>query len=217
MGLAVGLGGKGGLSTLAQVAVPVVAAFYMLSMFEFFEEGKTVFQARWDDANAASGGVEKSIVQRSINGFLQPFHALAGASVLGEGIGKGTNAGSAYATGRNTFLLGESDWQRIFLEAGLILGVAFIAFRVKIVVEIGLRAFSNMRSGKPFAWLLFAGTALNTVFGQTGQPTNLGFVVVGAGLALAALKETAPTIQRVTHPWARQLSIAGVGREGESE
>jgi len=217
MGLAVGLGGKGSLSVLAQVAVPIVAAFYLLSMFEFFEEGKAVFQSRWDDANAAGGGVEKSIVQRSIDGFLQPFRALAGASVLGEGIGKGTNVGSAYATGRNTFLLGESDWQRIFLEAGLILGVAFIAFRVGIVVEIGLRAFSNMRGGKPFAWLIFAGTAFNTVFGQTGQPTNLGFVVVGAGLALAALKEPAPAIQRVAHPWARQLWIAGARRGRASQ
>ena len=217
MGLAVGLGGKGGLSTLAQVAVPVVAGFYMLSMLEFFDEGKAVFQARWDVANEAGGGVEGAIFQRSINGFLQPFNALAGASVLGEGIGLGTNAGGAYTTGRIAFLLGESDWQRIFLEAGLILGVAFIAFRVRIVVEIGLRAFSNMRSGRPFAWLIFAGTALNTVFGQTGQPTNLGFVVAGAGLALAALKEQAPTNHRVAHPWARHLSIAGAGREGASE
>ena len=42
-------------------------------MFEFFEEGKAVFQARWEGANAAGGGVEGSILQRSLDGFLQPF------------------------------------------------------------------------------------------------------------------------------------------------
>ncbi len=201
-GFAVGLTRGCVMSSLASVAVPIVGAFYVLSMFEFFDEGKTVFKARWDDANAAGGGIGGSIFQRVIGGFFMPFRSLAEAPLLGEGIGLGTNAGSVFAMGRVTFAFGETDWQRIFMEAGPILGLAFIAFRTSLAFEMGYRAFGLAVRGASLAWLLFAAVGMNVIFGTTAQPTNLGFVVVGAGLCFAALKEVAPEKRRMVHPWA---------------
>lgn len=202
-GFAVGLTRGGIAALLASVAIPIVGAFYVLSMFEFYEEGKAAFKARWEDANAAGGGVQGSIFERTINGFVTPFRSLAEAPLLGEGIGLGTNAGSVFALGRVTFVFGETDWQRILMEAGPILGLAFIAFRAGMVIEMGIRAFGLAVRGASLAWLLFAAAGLNVIFGTTAQPTNLGFVVVGAGLCFAALKEPGMVRLTVIYPWAR--------------
>jgi hypothetical protein len=202
-GFAVGLTRGGIASSLASVAIPIVGVFYVLSMFEFFEEGKAAFKARWDDANSAGGGIQGSIFERMANGFFTPFASLTQAPLLGEGIGLGTNAGSVFAVGRVTFAFGETDWQRILMESGPLLGLAFIAFRVSMVIEMGIRAFGLAVRGASLAWLLFAAAGLNVIFGTTAQPTNLGFVVVGAGLCFAALKEPGMVRQVVVYPWAR--------------
>jgi hypothetical protein len=77
-------------------------------------------------------------------------------------------------------------------ELGPILGFSLIAWRVALA---GSLAFLALRQAalKNTMPLILGGVALQgLVIGQTSQPTALGFVVVCAGLMLAACNRPAP-------------------------
>jgi len=162
----------------------------VLSFLPIFKESRTVFMMRWDTAveqthGAAWGGV----VDRTVNGFTNPYYYLRIAPFFGYGIGTGSNVGSRLASGQVGFALAEEEWGKVLLELGPVLGAFFIAFRISLTVWLGLQAWRALRGEKDnLPLLLFAATAVTVLQGQWAPPTVLGFAVVGSGLILAALK-----------------------------
>jgi hypothetical protein len=178
--------------TMGGVLGPVVAAGALLAFM-----GDTIyvqaFVQRWDEANAgASGGFQGSVVDRTLDQFTQPFETAVAAPLLGHGVGLGTVAGSRLATGNYGFLLSEGELTRAILELGPLLGMAFICWRTWLAGLIVLRGWSVfVRTGDTLGWLIAGASFLSVFYGQWGPSTNLGFSVLGAGLALAALNDPA--------------------------
>ena len=167
------------------VAALICAAFAALSLTGFFREAVTVFMARWNNASGAS--TTDTLSMRILDGFLEPFAVMSQAGWFGKGIGLGTNGGSVLMTGAAQFLLAEGEWARVVLEAGPLLGFSFLAYRVCVAGDMGLRAMIGARHKNLLAWLLAWDACLSLVNEQLSQPTNLGFMVLISGLCLAAM------------------------------
>lgn len=147
------------------------------------------FQTRWNDSLMSDkGSFESNVVDRILNDFTQPFQQALNAPITGHGIGLGTLAGARLTTGKKIFLLAESEWSRIVLEIGPVLGFAFIGWRVWLACSLLLRSWRQLRlDGDPLAWLLAGAAFFPILNAQWGPSTHLGFAVFTAGLSLAAL------------------------------
>ncbi len=157
---------------------------YGINFIPAFNEGVEVLNTRVEAANAAE---DESIFSRFLNDFLGAFKNTEQIPLLGYGLGMGTNAGAALLTGNaNKFLLAEGEWPRIVLESGLLLGLLYILLRVAIVGLIGKACIDSAFRSNILPLLLFGSCAINILNGQFGQPTTLGFAVLGGGLCLAA-------------------------------
>ncbi len=97
--------------------------------------------------------------------------------------------GAVLLTGARGFLAGESEWPRVIGEVGLVLGLAFILFRLLVVWHLFRKALAALRRGEPLAMLIFGMCAIHVLNGQLGAAATLGWAVFGAGLCLAAAKE----------------------------
>lgn len=166
----------------------IIAAMAALSMTSFFREALTVFMTRWDEAGG--GNAAQSLSARVLGGFADPFYIGWEIGPLGMGIGLGTNVGSALMNGSQfpiRFLLAEGEWARMVMEAGPILGFSFLAYRTWIACGMALRAMSAATRQNLLAWLLAWGACRSLLNEQLSQPTNLGFMVLSAGLCLATM------------------------------
>jgi len=180
------------LNRLPRYLAPLLVALAVLSAAadSIYVEA---FQARWSSALQAGGGsFETNIVERMLGDFTQPFQQAVHAPLTGHGIGMGTLAGARLATGKQTFLLAESEWSRIVLELGPLLGFAFIGWRVWLAFSLLWRSWRQYsHDGDPLAWLLGGAAFLLVLNAQWGPSTHLGFAVFTAGLCLAALNAPA--------------------------
>lgn len=201
--------GRGRTYRILAVAAVICGALAALFMTGFFREAVSVFMVRWD--NASGGSATESLTGRILAGFLEPFSLMEKVRVFGEGIGLGTNAGAAIATGAAQFLLAEGEWSRVIMEAGPLLGFSFLAYRIWLAGAIGLRAVAAAGRQNLLPWLLAWDACLSLVNEQISQPTNLGFMVLVSGLCLAAMpagrtvptEESTPNDERVAtrpHP-----------------
>ena len=148
------------------------------------------FRTRWDEAIEAGGkGFGGNVIGRIEESFTEPFAVAADAPLLGRGIGLGTVAGARLMTGKSLFLLSESELARDVQELGPLLGFAFIAWRAWLVLALVRGGWRSMAGeGDTLSWLITGATFLNVLSGQWGPATHLGFAVLGAGLALAAMR-----------------------------
>ena len=173
-----------------------------------FKEGANVLTTRfYEVAEATQKSVGAGLVDRFFGDFKESFTVFTKAPFLGYGLGIGTNAGAKFLTGRTMFLLSESEWSRIYLESGPLLGLAFVLWRLGLVVRVGLLCLRALKLENVLPMLLFSSSFLPMISGQFGQPTVLGFTVVGFGLTLAAIKEGTslgaselPALADATHP-----------------
>jgi hypothetical protein len=178
-------------SRLMQRAHKVVMAGVVIgaavAMTDFFNEGMEVMNARVENASEVEG-VTGGVSGRLLDTFTEPFFLMERAPFWGNGLGIGTNVGAMLISGKAEFLLSEGEWSRIVLESGAILGLLYLTMRIGLVIWIGTLAFTSARHGNALPILLFAAFAPNFVNGAFGQPTTLGFSVLGAGLCLAACR-----------------------------
>lgn len=169
-------------------------AFWIATAFPVFQESSNAFMARWELAAAAEAGDANSAVSsglgvfetRVLKDFTAPFQSLDVVPVLGYGIGIGTNVGSQRLSGERTFLVGEGAWEASLAELGLPLGLSFLFWRLAFafwILRLALRAVVN---GNRLPLILVGSSFLLVLSGQLGQPTGLGFLVLSAGLTLAA-------------------------------
>ena len=154
-----------------------------------FKEGFNVLSTRFNEvAEATEKSIGAGLIERVFGDFEEGLYVLTKAPFLGYGLGIGTNAGAKFITGRSMFLLSEGEWSRIFLESGPVLGLAYVLWRLALVIYVALFCLRSVKAGHVLPVLLFASSFLALTNGQFGQPTVLGFAVFVTGLSLAARK-----------------------------
>ncbi len=160
--------------------------YLVVSQFSVFGEAASILQARVEE----SGGLKEGGLIRFLNEFVEPFTVLDRAGFLGAGLGMGTNAASGLLNqGERTFLLAENEWTRIFLETGAFLGGAFILWRIVLWIQLLRASLAALKAENPLPMLLFAACFMLVLNGPMGIPMTMGFVIMGAGMTLAAAKE----------------------------
>ena len=186
------------LNRFGQALLAAVVLGFIVMQTPIFKEGANVLTTRFNEvAEATEKSVGAGLIDRVFGDFASSFTVLAKAPILGYGLGIGTNAGAKFLTGRQMFLLSETEWSRVYLESGPVLGLAFIIWRFALVIWAGLLCLRALKRDNVLPILIFSASFLPMISGQFGQPTILGFVVVGFGLALAAMKEGTPSVVSV--------------------
>ncbi|MGI9087935.1 MAG: hypothetical protein ACR2HH_09385 [Chthoniobacterales bacterium] len=195
---------RSAVNRLGQTLLVVMVCGLILSKTPIFKEGFNVLSTRFNEvAEATETSIGAGLIERVLGDFEEGAFVLTKAPFFGYGLGIGTNAGAKFLTGTQMFLLSESEWARIFLESGPILGLAFVLCRLGLVIYVGRLCLRSVKLGNVLPLLLFSSSFLTLISGQFGQPTVLGFAVFATGLALAARladDETAPAepIEAVT-------------------
>ena len=176
------------VNRLGRVLVVVVLLGWGITHVPVFREGLNVLTTRFNDvAEANETSVSATLVGRIVHEQTESLYVLIKAPFLGYGLGLGTNGGARFLVGRAAFLLSESEWQRLFLESGPVLGLAFVLWRCALVVSVGLLCCRSVhRHANVLPLLIFSAGFMPLTNGQFGQPTVLGFAVFVTGLALAA-------------------------------
>ncbi|MCY2687948.1 hypothetical protein [Salinimicrobium sp. TH3] len=164
-----------------------ILLFLLIGNFSFFETASKALTERFTTANTTEGGmVEGVFIDRFLGGM---FSAISNESFAfwGGGLGMGTSVGAeVLAGGRGVYLIGEDEWARIMGEMGLIFGLIVIFVRVGLAMDLLKRAWDNLSYSNILPWMLISFGLMNILQGQWSQPTNLGFVVLVAGLIIAS-------------------------------
>jgi hypothetical protein len=166
-----------------------ILAILMGTRVPAFIEAVDTFSIRFENASKSeeSGG---GVAGRILASSRVPEAVMADPMTmfLGKGLGMGTNGAAVLLTGERQFLLAESEWERIFMESGLVIGGAFVLYRITLAAWLTILAFRAARAGNSLP-LLITSTCLPLItHGQWGLPTTLGFAVFGAGISLAAMR-----------------------------
>ncbi|WP_405325934.1 hypothetical protein [Leeuwenhoekiella sp. LLG6367-2.1] len=164
--------------------------FVLLLNLNFFSNLVDVLQTRFQAASASEGDViQGTLIDRIFGGLLSNI-TNPSVSWVGQGLGMGTNAGAKLISGTKGFLISEGEWGRLIGERGYILGMVVIFMRILVVFKMGLSSWKATKSNNLMSWLLLSFVAQIIILGQWGQPTSLGFAILGGGLLLASLKIT---------------------------
>lgn len=157
-------------------------AYFALSFWAEFRTGLMVHESRLE----TGGGIQHGMLYRIFSEMLSPFHIIGQTPLFGKGLGMGTNVAAGLLFGERGFLLAESEWERVVLESGPLLGFTYIAFRLVIVVYLCRHALAALNRDNPLPMLLFCAAAPGLINGQFAVPTTLGFSVLNAGLCLVS-------------------------------
>jgi len=183
--------------TIERLQLKVVGRLFFVSLVisgflafsPLFKDRINTFMDRWDTAAAESNGdAVGSLITRVTAAFSQPIDVIERTPTFGYGIGVGTNVGARLLAGSTGFLLAEDEWGRVIMELGPMLGIAFIVFRLCLVVYLGQIAWRALRQDTDLLpVLIYSAAAWVILMNQWGQATQLGFAVVGGGLLLASV------------------------------
>lgn len=177
-------------SKFLRLLVIAAAAGIILYFFGLGSTSMEAFIARFENANEVEGGIQKSIGNRYVGGYLESLINF-NVPIFGYGIGLGTNVG-AKAMGGNMYSFGfnaEVEWSRIIGECGMLLGLIIIGVRLFFSLDTWKKSYSLLvKRYNLLPWMLSAGMMLTVPQGQWSIPTNLGFCILFGGLTLAAVK-----------------------------
>ena len=181
--------------------VGLALAIAIATKIPAFQDTSVAFMSRWESAAASTGDIRADVGDsgiaagqikgRVLPGLTQPFANLGNLPVLGYGIGMGSNVGSQ-RLGTDNLILGENGWEINFGELGLVLGLAFVMWRIALVSWILRLAVQAATRGNQLPLILSGCSLFYLLSGQLNQPTGLGFIVVQGGLTLAACNSSFP-------------------------
>ena len=155
----------------------------------FFADQYSALDERFTGAAVTEG--QFGIISRAFGQFTQFVDVIDDVPATGLGLGLATNAGvimENVADDPELLAKFENDWSRHIVDLGPIVGIAYIGFRIALVLLLAARAFRTLRAfGDPRAWLLLSATAPILLNGTvTGNSTVGGLAWFAAGLVLAA-------------------------------
>ena len=166
----------------------IAAVFFGAMLFNVvFERQKELILKRQIAAENAEGSIIKRLGDTVINpeALLQ-----ADLTSIGVGLGMGSGGGAYLATGSTKFNLAETEWGRVLMEAGVIMGAAYILFRVSLTLNLFLSSVRTLfASSNPAALVAFVYVAVNLAIGSTtGNGMTYSFTWLFLGVALAINK-----------------------------
>jgi hypothetical protein len=164
---------------LVTAAVTAVIVANVLGSLDTVQEGTDVMQSRL--SHLSNGGLSS----RLMGDYYSLQWALLESPPMGVGLGAGTNAGAALL-GTRGFRWGEGEWARVIFEAGPLLGLLYLAWRIWLTIVVARAALRAAATGVILPIVLFGACATNLISGQWGQTTIQGFAVFTLGLSLAA-------------------------------
>lgn len=194
------------INQFGRILLIVVAVMLIVTRLPIFKEGVGILSERFTaSAEAAETTVAGGLFDRMLGGFIEPLNAFGHTPLFGYGLGIGTNAGAKFLTGRAVFLLSESEWSRVLLESGPILGLAFVLWRLLLTTRLGYLSVVQLQRGNILPIILYSSCFLTLLNGQFGQPTNLGFATLISGLCLASMeleyyRKPAPALEAQAPP-----------------
>jgi hypothetical protein len=162
------------------ILICLLVIYLIVQWFSIFHQGIDVLQERTNQAFEA-----EPLGTRLSSNFELP---LSEAPWFGCGLGVGTNVGAMSLSGQMVFLLAESEWPRLIMESGPILGGAYLLWRLGMVVYLIRLSVAAAKRDEFLAWLLVTAAAPLLISGNFGQATSLGFAVFSSGLCLAATR-----------------------------
>ena len=169
------------------------AAMLVVRTLDIFRKGGDAFARRIE---VASSGQEGSQVYLLTKRMFETFYVpLEGISVFGQGLGLGTNVGASMVAGTTGFMLAESEWSRIMMESGLLVGGLFLCYRVAVCVLLAMVGLRAAKKGDMLPMLLAGSGFMLMLNGQLGPPVCGGFIAVCCGLSLAAAAH--PPVEKV--------------------
>jgi hypothetical protein len=189
-----GIAGPRQLVGIVKITGVLMLTGVILLQFSVIQAAVSTFEKRWKQAQQSEGDVQQVLDLRVLGTFEGGLEAAGTTPLLGEGIGMGSNYAAVATTGEPSFLLGESEWERVIPEMGPVCGLLFMASRVAFAVYLVLKARQALSRGSVLAWLLLPGCVPLVIMGIMEQATFLGFMVFSSGLCLAAARpKDAPT------------------------
>lgn len=179
-------------SRFFKFAAIAILAGIILSVSGILDTSIEAFTARFESASRSEGGIEGTIGERYLGGYLGAFFN-TDAPIFGYGLGLGTNVGARLMGGDmwSFGFNGEVEWSRIIGECGLLIGLIIIGIRVIFSLKLWKKAYDRLLERYDLLpWMLAAGMMLTIPQGQWATPTNLGFCILFGGLMLAALRSS---------------------------
>ena len=164
------------------------AGFLALVQLKSFQTATSAFTTRFSDASDSEGGIKGTVQKRIVGTLIGAITDNQKLPFFGYGIGMGTNVGSVLLTGKNQFLVAETEWGRLIGEMGIVMGLIVIIIRLTITAKIAIASYRQLSIGDFLPWILLSYCAITLPQSQWAQPTALGFCVFVAGLTIASLR-----------------------------
>ncbi len=177
---------------MVAAGVVIFIIYQLIRQQSFFATSTEAFNARFETANESEGGVNGVLIDRFLGGMISAVQNAPNLPFFGYGIGMGTNVGSNLLTGESSFLISEEEWGRIIGEQGLLFGFLIIIVRVAFTIKTLRSAIAYLKTTDALPWMILSYAFIPMLQAQWGQPTALGFTVLSAGLAIAALNVPEP-------------------------
>jgi hypothetical protein len=172
-----------------QIIAILLIGFALVSQLPVFSSATSSLVERLAESSNVEGNAEQSLVLRVFHPITKTLSdSIADNNLLGIGMGHGANAVTKLLTGSINFLAGEEAFPRAVLEFGWPCGLAFMLFRFLLAMTIAILALAQVREHRPLAWLLVPMTFHAVALGGIDQPTVQGFMVIGIGFSLAAMR-----------------------------
>jgi hypothetical protein len=180
---------KNSFKRLFRIIVFTGIGVFAVTQIPVFHDALEAFSTRWERSTSEDhGGVKTAIIMRVFTNMAEPFFGDFATPFFGHGIGAGTQVGSKLITGERGFLLGESEWQRIVSEYGVILGALFCLWRILLLAKLLYLGLGRLFRGNGIPIIILSTSAYSIVTGQLGQTTTHGFITIGIGLTIAAMR-----------------------------
>lgn len=158
---------------------------FIANKFNLFGDSINAFSKRFEEASNMEGGIEGTIGNRYILGFINSL--FMDVPIFGYGIGIGTNAGASLIKG-NMFSIfnAESGFGLIIGECGLLLGIVIIFLRFKWTIRLVLCGWKK-RQQNILPILLMPNLITLLSMGPIGAVPSLGALVLASFLYIASL------------------------------
>ena len=161
------------------------------------KEASMAFALRWElaagvdrESEGDAAVVEHQLKSRVLHGYLEPIEERDKYSLLGRGIGLGSNIGAVRLSGKKQFLSSEGSWAKTMDEKGLFLGTAFLLWRISTAMMMVKKAINIALIKQNKIPLILTSISMSMILNsQLGQSSGLGFIVLTTGLTFASMKE----------------------------
>jgi len=144
------------------------------------------FTSRWENAQGGTGD-NSQLQERVFGGIANAVRPLQDLSMLGKGIGKGSTV-AASLDDVDALAFGEDAQEREMNELGSLMGPIFLIGRTLLTLAMIWLSFRSLRRGYSLAWLLLPVAAINVFAATLDQATAQGFIIISAGIVLAACR-----------------------------